>query len=39
MLLHIAGLLDSGDFEDEYRQNLRQAAYIGDLLRLAARNE
>jgi predicted dehydrogenase len=36
MLLHIAGLLDSGDFEDEYRQNLRQAAYISDLLRLAS---
>jgi predicted dehydrogenase len=35
MLLHIANLLDSGDFEDEYRQNLRQAAYIRDILRLA----
>jgi predicted dehydrogenase len=28
MLEHIANCLDSGNYEDEYRQNLRQAAYI-----------
>ncbi|MDR2343809.1 MAG: Gfo/Idh/MocA family oxidoreductase [Spirochaetaceae bacterium] len=36
MLLHIAGCLDSGDFEDEYAQNLRQAAYIKRAFELAA---
>jgi hypothetical protein len=35
MLLHIAECLDSGDFEDEYRQDLKQAAYIKQVLELA----
>jgi predicted dehydrogenase len=35
MLLHIAECLDSGDFEDEYRQGLKQAAYIKQVLDLA----
>jgi predicted dehydrogenase len=32
MLSHIAACLDSGDFEDEYGQDLRQAAYIKQLI-------
>jgi predicted dehydrogenase len=39
MLLHIAGCLDSGDFEGEYAQNLRQAAYIRRAFELAANDE
>jgi predicted dehydrogenase len=35
MLLHIAECLDSGDFEDEYRQDLQQAEYIKQVLELA----
>ena len=38
MLLHIAGCLDSGNFEDEYTQNLRQAAYIKQAFELAVRS-
>jgi predicted dehydrogenase len=37
MLLHIAECLDNGNFEDEYAQNLRQAAYIKQALELAGR--
>jgi predicted dehydrogenase len=37
MLLHIAACLDSGDFEDEYRQDLRQAAYIKQTIELSRR--
>jgi predicted dehydrogenase len=37
MLLHIAGRLDTGDFEDEYRQDLQQAAYIKQVLELSRR--
>jgi predicted dehydrogenase len=37
MLLHIAECLDSGDFEDEYRQDLRQAAYIKQTINLSRR--
>ncbi|MDR3356051.1 MAG: Gfo/Idh/MocA family oxidoreductase [Spirochaetaceae bacterium] len=39
MLLHIAECLDNGNFEDEYAQNLRQAAYIKRALELAQRPE
>ncbi|MDR1362796.1 MAG: Gfo/Idh/MocA family oxidoreductase [Spirochaetaceae bacterium] len=35
MLSHIADCLDSGDFEEEYRQDLKQAAYIKQALELA----
>jgi predicted dehydrogenase len=37
MLLHIARCLDSGDFDDEYRQDLQQAAYIRQTLELSRR--
>ena len=36
MLIHIAECLDTGDFEREYAQNLRQAAYINRALELAS---
>jgi predicted dehydrogenase len=36
MLLHIAECLDGGNFEDEYAQNLRQAAYIKQARELAS---
>lgn len=35
MLIHIAECLDGGNFEEEYAQNLRQAAYIKQARELA----
>jgi predicted dehydrogenase len=37
ILNHAAECMDAGAFEDEYRQNLRQAAYIRDVLELSRR--